>query len=399
MKILLLTNKPPYPPIDGGTIATYNLAQGLFKAGAQVSVLAMYTPKHPLSPNLNSGEKVAGITMHFVFVNTHIRLLCLLSNLLFSRKPYIAQRFISAKFREKLRVLLQSNQFDIVQLEGLYLCPYIPLIRSCSKAKITFRSHNVEHEIWKGNLQGENNNVKRLYLKILYQRLVKFETHFINEYDALIPISRIDEARFKKMGNNKPTRVLPAGFFLDKTQPSTHEKVKSLFFIGSLDWRPNIEGLIWFIDKVWKPVKEEFPELDFHIAGRNAHSSLKKILSQKNVIFHGEVEDAFRFFQDHSLMVVPLFSGSGMRVKIIEGMAAGKTIITTTTGAEGIDYLNEENIILADDEFNFIQKIEAMVKHPDSFKKIGKNGSSMVRQNYDNYSISINLLEFYRKLI
>ena len=147
MKILQVSHKYPFPPNDGGAIAMLNLAEGFRRAGHEISLLAMKTPKHGgKSTELHTGSVYREIVT--AYVDTNIRLVRLLSNLLFSKFPYNAERFINDEFRNRLTEMLRQNTFDIVQLEGLYLMPYAEVIRKHSKAKISLRSHNIEHEVW-----------------------------------------------------------------------------------------------------------------------------------------------------------------------------------------------------------------------------------------------------------
>ena len=163
MKILQVSNKYPFPPKDGGAIATLTLANGFARAGHEVSLLAMRTPKHG-GKTMKNGDRFPYHEVITTYVDTTIRPLQLIRNLLFSGLPYNAERFINADFREKLAGILTRNHYDIVQLEGLYLMPYAETIRKCSRAKIVLRAHNIEHEVWKRITLQTKNRIKRCVL-------------------------------------------------------------------------------------------------------------------------------------------------------------------------------------------------------------------------------------------
>ena len=148
MKILVLSSKFPYPLKDGGSIATYNLLLGLSKIGHNLTLLTFNTKKHYLNPKDFPKDKIPSVTIHAVDTDTSPNVFSAVKNLLFSRKPYIQDRFKNSQFRNKLEELLQNNTFDIIQIEGLYLLQYIPLIRAKSNSLIAYRAHNIEHEIW-----------------------------------------------------------------------------------------------------------------------------------------------------------------------------------------------------------------------------------------------------------
>ncbi len=402
MRILVLTNKMPYPPKDGGSIASLTLALSLQNCGNEVDILSMNTSKHyfevkDIPAHINSKIKIWGVN-----INTDTSIIKATKNLFLSSQPYNAERFISEDFKTKLVEILKNKNYDIVQLEGLYLCPYINTIRNFSIAKIAMRSHNIEHEIWERAAVNESNSFKKIYKSNLALRIRKFKLKYLNDYDFLIPITARDAKLYEELGNTLPIHVTPTG--IDSNNPflsvdNSKSDFPGIFHIGALDWIPNQEGLTWFIDNVWKKFKIKYPEYSFALAGRNAPTSFEKYLNNNNVNYIGEVDDAAKFINSGSIMIVPLLSGSGMRIKIIEGMAAGKTIITTSIGTEGINTSNEENILIANTPDEFLNQLEKICKNPDLHNKIASNARKFVIENYDNLNIAAGLIEFYKKHI
>ena len=399
MNILQLCNKMPYPPKDGGSIAILSLSKALVELGHKVTILAMNTSKHYFSVDDIPKELKSKINFHDVFVDTKINPLNLIINLLFSKFPYNAKRFISTKFKNKLINILKNNDYDIVQLEGLYLCPYINVVKEYSKAKVVYRAHNIEHEIWERTAAKQHNIVKKRYLKILTNRLKKFEISLINQYDAVVPITERDSIHLNKLGNDKPVHVLPTGINTNELNSvNIKNDFPSLFYIGALDWTPNQEGIIWFLDNIWINIFDKYKELKFYIAGRNAPQWFINKLKKKNIFYLGEIDNAYEFMASKSIMIVPLLSGSGMRIKIIEGMALGKTIISTSIGAEGINITNNENILIADNPNDFVCMIDKILNNKALFDNIGKNAINFVKNNYDNLALTLLLVDFYKDL-
>jgi polysaccharide biosynthesis protein PslH len=396
MKILQLTNKPPWPARDGGAIAILNLTKGFFRFGHHVTVLSMNTRKHHISPENIPDDINAIASFRFADVPAETSFFKALLNLFFSLEPYTAVRFVSKTFQHELIQLLKDISFDIIQLEGLYLCPYIPVIRKFSEATIVLRAHNIEAEIWE-RTAAASKGFKKWYLRNLSSRMRKFELKWINRYDLLIPITERDGNQLNRMGNTKPWLVTPAGIEFESLRTSG-EKVEfpSLFHIGSLDWMPNQEGLIWFLDTCWDEIRIKYPLLRFFIAGRNAPEWLITRLKRPGVVFMGEVEDAAAFIQSKAVMVVPLFSGSGMRIKIIEGMACSKAIISTSIGAEGLRVTDNENIMIADQPAEFIRKIELLLGNEAFFTQLGEMAEKFVRENFDHVLLAGKLLDFYK---
>ncbi|MBU0764681.1 MAG: glycosyltransferase family 4 protein [Bacteroidetes bacterium] len=398
MNILMLANKPPFPPVDGGTIATFNMAKGFAQNGHQVTVLCMNTLKH----NTDTADIPRDVTemMRILTVNVPagINSFSALINLLFSRKPYNAQRFVSPDFAKALVSLLGKEDFDIVQTEGLYLTPYVPIARKHTKALFALRAHNVEHEIWERITAGEQSFFKRTYLRNLTRRIKRMETAALLNYDMLVTITKRDLTIFKRLGNTATAFVAPTGIDTSAVFPERDvTDYPSLFHIGALDWAPNREGLLWFLENCWEKLKTMHPELKFYIAGRNAPVWFEKRLT--GVEYVGEVEDAHGFMRGKAVMIVPLLSGSGMRVKIVEGMTLGKTIVTTSIGAEGIDCTHNENILIADSPEEFQNEIERILNDKLLFDHIGENAMRFIRERYDNLKITGELCAFFQKAI
>ena len=399
MKILIITNKIPYPPKDGGSIATLNLAKGLAHFAESVTILTINTSKHFYDLEKIPKDLKEKIYFEDVYIDTTTKPVPALKNLLFSKVPYNAERFISQDFEEKIISNLNKNKYDIIQLEGLYLTPYIPTIRKHSKALISLRAHNVEHEIWQRTTAQESNFLKKKYIQNLTKRIKNMETSMLNKYDLLVPITVRDEKILNKLGNTKPSHTTPTGYEIEKLTKINTKSIKqefpSIFHLGALDWSPNQEGISWFLNNCWTKINEQFPDLKFYIAGRNAPEWFIKKLNKKNVVYCGEVDDATEFILSKAIMLVPLLSGSGMRIKIIEGMALQKTIVTTSIGAEGIPASHKNNILIANKPEDFTSEIITVLKDEELYNKIGKNAKDFISKNFDNLTISKSLIDFY----
>ena len=165
-----------------------------------------------------------------------------------------------------------------------------------------------------------------------------------------------------------------------------------------MNWIPNAAGIRWFLQNVWPDVHKQFPNLKYYLAEREMPDWMRH-LSLPNVVVVGEVTDASVFLASKAIMIVPLFSGSGIRIKIIEGMAAGKTIISTSLGAEGIRYTNHENILIANAPCEFFEMISICVANKPLFAKIGKQARTLIETYYLPQNLIQNLLAFYQQLL
>jgi len=373
------------------------LIEGLIAAGEKVKVLAVNTNKYSVDPKNIPTDYRDKTGIERVYIDLSIKPIPAFANL-FSTKSYHVERFISDDFDKKLIEVLNSTTFDIVQIETLYMSPYIETIRKYSRAKIVLRAHNIEHLIWERISKSEKNPLKKAYLNHLSKTLKNYEKGILNNYDGIVPISEKDAGFFKEISD---TPVMPISFGINpKSTEVTYNKPveNALFHIGSMNWIPNEEGIRWFLDNAWPLISEENPSLKVYLAGREMPQWLSK-LKVPNVEVVGEVPDAQEFIQSKSISIAPLFSGSGIRIKIIESMAMGKAVISTKIGAEGIHYTDGKNILIANTAEEFSKAATFLYENPEKSKEIGENARKLILEKHNNEKIIQNLISFYQEIL
>ncbi len=367
--------------------------KAMINAGHQVKILAMETHKHPFSINPGNKALVAQTNMEVFFVNTAIKPLHAFLNL-FSGESYNISRFYHQDFEKHLIKTLQGQSFDVVQLESLFAAPYLDAIRKYSPhSKIILRAHNVEHIIWE-IMASKAVFFKAPYLNLLASRLKKYELAVFQKVDGIIAISADDAKKIQNFAPGAAVTSIPVN--VDVLQHN-HKSNGDIFYIGAFDWYPNLYGVNWFLKEVWPNVKQEAPEISFNIAGRKMEANLKPV-PINNVIYHGEVADSRSFMEHHGIMVVPLFAGSGIRIKILEAMALGKAVISTSLGAEGIACKPGKEIIIANTATEFIEAIAKCSKNPGFIADIGQNASNFVKDNLSTEKLGDNFSRFFKSI-
>lgn len=397
MRILQLCNKPPFPPIDGGSKAMHNITRGLLDAGHQVKVVCISTPKHPLKVKAIPDDYRQQTGIEGVFVDTSLNVVDAFTDLV-TADNYNISRFFSPDMDIRLIQLLSQEQFDVIHLESLFVTPYIPTLRRYSKAPIILRSHNLEHVIQERIAQGERNFLKKPYRKFLARQLKHYESTILTEVDGVAAITAADA---EEMGRNKgstPITTIPFGVWPNEYEAGPPPGPPIFFHLGSMDWQPNEEGVRWLLRNVWPRVIQKHPKAKLHLAGnRMPKDMIRAKLPGTTVV--GRVPDANRYFAQRHVMLVPLFSAGGMRVKIVEGMAMGKCIISTTVGAEGIDHTPGQDILIADTAAAFTRQIEGILEEPQKAEAIGARAVELVRKRYNMADISRDLINFYQTLM
>lgn len=397
MKVLQLSHKPPFPPKDGGCLAIDNITQGLINSGIDIKILTIETLKHPFEKEIIPKDYMVKTGIESVFVDTKLNIVDAFSNLV-TQDSYNISRFFTPDFDHVLQTELANKDYNIVHLESLFMTPYISTVRMHSDARIVLRSHNLEYIIWERLSKQTGSVAKKTYLKLLARQLKKYELDVLNQVDGIAAISKRDANDFKKLGCKRPIEIIPFGLNIQKYKPDDHPNMTfDLFHLGSMDWSPNIEGLEWFLDEIWPAINSKSSEVQFYLAGRDMPESFFKINSP-NIVVVGEVEDAMKFIKSKSVMVVPLLSGGGIRVKIIEGMALGKAIISTSVGAEGIHYTHKKDIWIANTPNEFAEAVHYFENNPEKIFELGNNARKLVEREYANEVIIEKLLSFYDRL-
>lgn len=397
MKVLQLCKKFPFPVKDGESLAILNLGKSLVNQGVELHLLAMNTSRHTVQVEPEAEALQHYSSIQTVFIDNRIKAGEAFLNL-FSSQSYHIARFIHTHFQERLLSLLQEHSFDIVQLETLYLTPYIPIIRQFSQAKVVLRSHNVEFEIWERIVKNTPLSLKKIYLAYLSRKLKRYEIRQLEQLDLLLAITERDQLLFRQLGYQAADITIPIGLDAALYHPdwTSLSKDLALAFIGSLDWMPNAEGIKWFLDSIWPELKRENPDIQLHLAGRNTPAWLRR-LRQKGLVVHGEVPDARAFINSCPVMIVPLLSGSGMRVKILEGMALGRIVLTTRLGLEGIPAEHLKEVIIADSLEEFLAALEYLRDYP-TLLEIGQNARKLVERQFDNQLIGEKLVKVYERM-
>jgi glycosyltransferase involved in cell wall biosynthesis len=421
MHILQVCYRVPYPPHDGGAIGVYEIIRGVSEAGHQITVLAVNTPKHH-QPATALDHLGPNVRMMAVDVDTRLSPWKALRNLLgnnstwgFAAFPYNVERFISRAFADQLVELLRDNQFDVVHFDSTFVAFYARWISSGGAADrlpapawqhlppFVLRAHNVEYIIWQRLAERERNPLKRWYLKLLAERLQKFERWMLHGFDAIAAITAEDVARLQALKGdlNGPITVIPAPANTSRFRPDPNRvpQPRTLFMLGSLNWLPNLEGVDWFLREVWPQAHREMPELELHLAGTDPPAYLtSRPKGQDNVFVHGFVESAPEFMQTYELMLVPLMSGGGMRIKIVEGMAMGKAILSTAIGAEGIEVQDGKDLLLRDGAAAWLQVLRDYYHGQLPLAAIGQAAARTAQARYSTEAVAQGFVKLYEQV-
>jgi glycosyltransferase involved in cell wall biosynthesis len=394
LKILQISQKNLSPPFDGGKIAMRAMAEGLRKAGHSVDQWVLDTPRQPIL----SAENTAHPDKLFSGkLDTRIKALAALKNFLFSRTSYNIQRFESKNIAFDVAELISQNGYEIVQAESIFALALIAPILAELQIPVVLRAHNAEHMIWERMAAASSNPLVSFYLRTMSKRLKNDELHLMSRVQGLIAISDSDLKLFRSLGYLGKAVVagIPALRILD-SDTNYPTNPAQIFHLGAMDWLPNREGIEWFLDKVWPQLSAHFPQLNLSLAGKSMPESIRKRATDRIII--EQAENASEYMLSRGMMIVPLRSGGGIRAKIIEGLALGRIILTTSVGAEGIPVKHREHAFICDTAAEFIEAIEFLQLHPKAIEQVSKNARTFARVNYSLEEVTRPVIDLYNEL-
>ena len=361
----------------------------LLNIEANVDHICISTKKHPFKKESYPKKIKSVVNIYNHFIDTKVTIPRALFSI-FQKGSYKVNRFHCNRLEKKINNELKKIKYDCIILESLFTTSYIKTIRSVSKSKIYLRSHNVEHKIKPINFKNIFNPGKIFLSKIL-KDLRAYELKTLNEVDGILTISKDDKHDFEKLGIKTPIENINVSIKVDSYNNNYNSK--NIFYLGSMNWKPNIDALNKLIN-IFPKVRKKSPFCKLYIAGsfKNNHFKTNKI---KNIYFDGFVNDIKEYAINKGILVCPSISGSGVRIKILEMMSIGIPIITTKIGSSGIDN-SSQCLIIKDNEEDIVNSILELIKNIDLRKKIGHNAIEYIRQNHNIDKISKQLIEFIK---
>lgn len=392
MRILQISPRVPYPLTDGGKIGIYNIVKYLTLRGHNIT-LVCFNDEINKYPELEKYCKLIIIRK-----KTKTTYLGLFLNL-FSSIPYGISKYHSAITKNKIYDLVKKNKYDIVHLDHLHTAYYGVFIKNNFNLPVVLREHNIENMIMKRFNKNQKNIFIKSYAYLQYKKLYRYESNICEIFNRCLMITKNDEKILKMMNSNIKTSVIPAGVDTSYFYPiNIKEEEYSLVSVASMNWLPNIEAIEWFYKEVLPLIKKKVQKIRLYIVGINPPNNIKS-LANNNVIVTGFVKDVREYIAKGQVFIVPLRTGSGMRIKILNALAMGKAIISTSIGCEGIEVTDCRNIYIADTKEKFAEKILYLLNSKNERRRIGENGLKLVKEKYQWEKIAENIEIEYIKII
>jgi glycosyltransferase involved in cell wall biosynthesis len=388
LRVLFLTPQYPYPPEQGAALRNYGLVRGIAERHALTLLTFAGTPLPGDDPLAAACRRVVGVAVPERTQGDRLR------TLLTTTDPDMAHRLRSPAFSEALRALLSEERYDIVQVEGIELAPYALEIAEWlgeERPRIVFDDHNVEYLLQRRAVATDLGRPERwplaLYSVAQWRRLLRLERRICRLADAVLVVSEEDGIALRRPMPSLNPVVIPNGLDTDAyrpheapTMPMAHPAV---LFTGKMDYRPNVDAMLWFHAEVWPLVREAEPGAHLYVVGQSPHARLRPLGEDASVTVTGYVPDTMPYFRGADLYVAPFRMGGGTRLKILQALAAELPLVTTTPGAEGIALVDAVHARIADGAADVAGALVRLWRDRAEARRLAAAGREFVVNRYD----------------
>ena len=387
-KLLFLTPDLPYPPHQGAAIRSFNLIKNLAPTN-EIHLLSFVQQS-------NASGKLGPLSTFCANVATVLapsrsnksRAL----SVLFSAKPDMALRLPSSRFANQLRICLLRERFDFVQVEAIEMAQYGLAVKRMSlpsQPQVVFDDINAEYLLQKRAFESDIGHPTRwlgaLYSLIQWQKLRRYEAKVCRQLDRVVVVSHADGEALLEAVPELHSTVVPNGVDTTYYTPADREEESdtALVFTGKMDFRPNVDAVLWFAREVLPLIREAVPQARFKVVGKSPHRRLRPLAERADITLTGYVDDVRPHIAEAGVYVVPLRVGGGTRLKVLEAMSMGKAIVTTSLGREGIDVTDGVELVMADDASAFAQSAVGLLRDRERRRELGQAARSLAESTHD----------------
>ncbi len=378
MKSLQLCNKLPYPNVDGGTMGFHHLTQLLSTDEEDtIHIIAMDSEKQKGSKEKIPADYIKQHQAQYPFLDLTIKPWQAFFNL-FSSQSLNIIRFDQTHVHDLIATQLKKEQYDVVFIETLYMMPFYETIKKYHKGKIIYRSHNVEYQIWESLAANEKQPIKKWYLQTLTRRLKKYELKHSFLADGFTSVSLADIAFYHAYHPEYPALFMPYSFnqFIPMKACKALEPL-SFYFIGGMDWEPNIRAVKFIKDEIAPRLLAANFDGKIYIGGRRMPAEW--VSKATDIVqFVGEINDLDAFLSQQHVLISPLFTGGGLKIKVVEAFAKGIHVITNTDSLNSLPAASHDIACVANTAEEFVAAILSIHAQPSLLAEKEKHIQTML---------------------
>lgn len=403
MRILLVLCRPLFPADTGGRIRTLNTFSRLAKS-AEVCAVSLAVADRDGEAILKMKQVFPDYTPVF-WKETTTFSPAFYAELLqsqFSRFPYALAKYRNRPFRETVQQVFRRKRPDVVVADGLSAAAAV--LETPLRPFVVFE-RNVEFQIRKRHWETTRNPLHRFVLGSEYRKTRALEAEICQTADHIIAVSEEDRRSFQEDLRVINVSAIPTGVDLDYFRP--HQPAQqaatrpgNLVFVGSMDWYPNEDGILWFAEHVYPRIRQAAPMSNLTVVGRNPSPRLRKLAAQDaSIEITGTVPDVRPYLQRAEAVVVPLRIGGGTRIKIFEAMAMGRAVVSTHIGAEGLPVTSGSDILLADEPGTLADAVVSLLVQPALRERIGLAARAKVARDHSWERVAARTMEILEGVV
>jgi sugar transferase (PEP-CTERM/EpsH1 system associated) len=398
MKILWVKAGGLVPPDTGGKIRSYNILRELARQHS-VTFFSFYgAHEGDCHPDLKSVfDRVICVPLNLPAPKNLAEMFSYSFRLL-SSQPYGITKFCRPAVRRTLHDLLKQETYDVIVCDFIFAAGIIPW--NCPTPKVLF-THNVEATIWRRHYEIATNAIWKAISRREWKKMEAAERRYLRLADHVLTVSETDRDAFSSFLEPGKLTVISTGVDIDYFQPAHTEEINNfIVFIGSMDWLPNEDAILYFAEAILPLIRQQCPETFLEVVGRNPSRKLQALAEREaSVRLTGWVEDIRPYVARAAVCIVPLRIGGGTRLKIFEAMAMGKAVVSTSIGAEGLPVKAGENILLSDAPGDFADSTVLLLRDSARRKRLGAAARALVEEHYSWSKVAGNFARTLQGLV
>jgi glycosyltransferase involved in cell wall biosynthesis len=375
VRILIVSAQFPYPPRSGFAMRVVHLARRLAERH-EVTLLSYATAEEAAGGDGQAGP-VRVVTVARDGTSTrHKRVAQALS--LASPRPFSCRSVASPAMQRAIDELCAGEAFDAIQLETSLLCTF----RFPRGSRLVLDEHNIEYEVHQRTAAGERSVTRRLFHRLEGRRLRRYEQRCWSRVDACMVTSERELPIVRRHAGRIPVGVVPNGVDIEYFEPGAGDiRARTVVFNGILTYRPNVDAAEHLVDEIWPRVLRRHPDARLTLVGRASEEDRRR-LTRPGVVVTGEVPDIRPYLREAAVVAVPVRIGGGTRLKVVEGLASGKAMVSTSLGCEGIDVRDGEHLLIGDGAEGFAARVIELFDDPGKGEELGRAGRALVERAY-----------------
>jgi glycosyltransferase involved in cell wall biosynthesis len=379
----------PIPERSGTNIRIMNLIRGLSSKGEDVDLITF-----------NDKSKVQD---DFIELKKHCRNVCLVPweknpkllqlwpilQRFLQWEPFILKYYEKEGFKKQLGKIASENNYNIIVIEHSVMAKYFYCLHQNHGAKTVLVMHDIAFSLYQLRYRYERNIFEKMKLLLSMLPFKKWESKMASLFDMVITVSEHDKKLLLSRMHKVDVRVVANGVNTKINQPFSREaRRENILFIGAMDYEPNVDAILYFCNEIFDLIKKSRPNCNLIIVGRSPTEKIIRLGNRPGIIIAGEVKEVKPFYEKSLVAIVPLRSGGGTRLKILEAMALGTPVVSTSIGCEGLEVKNGENILVADIPSDFSQMVISLITDVALWKCISLKARALVEETYDWEKIS-----------